>query len=89
MIKTEVKKEQATSSESFLKRLLSRALTYTNTHDASTTNLKECTLDLVKLAGVEPSLKGCGLFSSQLLHCQLLVNKVSRSWVGVVDGRGF
>ena len=62
--------------EKYFKQLLSKALD--QLHDSSVTmaTLKQCCHDLNKLAGVEPSLKGCALFSSQLLHCQILVKNV-------------
>lgn len=79
----------STTSELCLKRLLSRALSYGQSHDTAVTmaTLRQCSDDLTKLARVEPSLKGCGLFSAQFLHCQLLINKVG-GVVAFISGCG-
>lgn len=66
-------------SENYLKQLFSKAMSLAVSHDPSVTmtTLKQCCNDLTKLSNVEPTLKGCALFSSQLLYCQILMNKVA------------
>ena len=72
--------QQSSSSnigEKYLKQLLSKALDQLHNSSVTMATLKQCCHDLNKLAGVEPILKGCALFSSQLLHCQILTNNVN------------
>ena len=68
-----------TSSEEYLKRLLLRAINSAQSHDPTVTKatINHCISDLVQLGGVDKTIKGCTKLSSQILQCQMLVNKAS------------
>jgi integrator complex subunit 4 len=77
------------SSANYLKQLLSRGLNLATSHSSvAMATLKQCCDDLNKLSTLEPSLNGCGLFSSQLLYCQVLMSKIEQVMSHSVMGTG-